>query len=255
MTKLLLAAMGVAAMAQPAPQFEAASVKLAADQGLLSTRPTRTVGRFRWTTQMAYLLGYAYHLEWWRISGDTPGFGSVYQIEATADPKATEDQVRLMLQSLLTDRFKMVLHRVTREVDGYALTVAKGGPKLQEAKEGEVPTLPDWLQTPSADSAVMEGSVMATIPAQGVGAIAGRRVTMLQLTETLQRLLNTAVFEQTGLSAKYYFGFRYAMDADPDIPYSNLFGAFKDLGLRLEKSKGPVEMLVVDRMEKLPTEN
>jgi uncharacterized protein (TIGR03435 family) len=41
----------------------------------------------------------------------------------------------------------------------------------------------------------------------------------------------------------------------PIFPNSNLFGAFKDLGLRLEKSKGPVEMLVVDRMEKLPTEN
>jgi hypothetical protein len=103
--------------AQAAPQtaaplqFDVASVKMAANQDALETRPKQSVGRFRWTTQLMYLLGYAYRMEWWRISGDTSG-GSIYEIEATTDPKATDDQVRLMLQSLLTDRFKMVVHRV-----------------------------------------------------------------------------------------------------------------------------------------------
>jgi uncharacterized protein (TIGR03435 family) len=78
---------------------------------------------------------------------------------------------------------------------------------------------------------------------------------MLQLTETLQRLLDLPVLDQTGLSGRYYFAFRYATDADPDIEYPNLFGALKELGLRLEKHKGPVDMLVVDHMEKIPREN
>jgi bla regulator protein BlaR1 len=274
--KLLLAAMGVAAVAGPlavgltqasklsaqaAPQtaaplqFDIASLKMAPNQDVLETKPKRSVGRFRWTTQLAYLLGYAYNLEWWRILGDIPGFGSIYEIEATTDPKATRDQVRLMLQSLLIERFKMTVHRVTKDADGYALTVAKGGPKMQEAKEGEVPALPDWMRGPSADPASMEELVAPTLQARGIGAITGRRVTMLQLTETLQRLLNTAVLDQTGLSGQYYFAFRYAAEDDPDVPYQSLFGAIKELGLKLEKHKGPVEMLVVDHIEKIPTEN
>jgi len=244
-----------AAPRTPTLQFNVASVRIASDQGILETRPRRSVGRFRWTTQLAYLLGYAYHMEWWRISGDTSTFGSIYEIEATMNPQATEDQTRLMLRSLLIDRFKMAIHRETREADGWALTVAKGGPKIQEASEGELPPLPDWMQGRSADPARMEGLVVAGLPAKGVGVITGRRVTMLQLTETLQRLLSTAVLDQTGLPGKYYFALRYAREDDPDVPYPNLFGAIRELGLRLDRHKGPVEMLVLDHIEKIPTEN
>jgi uncharacterized protein (TIGR03435 family) len=235
--------------------FEAASVKMPEDQSMFQTGPKRTVGRLRWTTQMAYLLGYAYHMEWWRISGDTPGFGSIYQIEATFDPKATDDQVRLMMQSLLSDRFQMTFHRMTKEVDGFALTVAKDRPKMREANAGDVPALPEWMRGPGADPADMEAAAIATLQSKGVGAITGRSATMMQFSETLQRLLSTAVLDLTGLSRKYYFGFRYAMDADPDIPYPNLVGAIKELGLRLDKRNVPVEMLVVDHMAKIPTEN
>src|SRR3954453_18471544 len=68
--------------AQSTPlRFEAASVKLSTDQRILETRPRRTIGRFRWKTQFLYLLGYAYDMEWWRIS-DAPdtspvSFGSI----------------------------------------------------------------------------------------------------------------------------------------------------------------------------------
>jgi len=242
--------------AQPAlPAFDVARIKLTADQDILETRPKRTTGRFRWTTQIAYLVEYAFHMEGWRISGDTSTFGTIYQIEATYNPKAAEEQVRLMLQSLLLDRFKMTVHRVTREAEGYALSVAKGGPKMQEAKESGIPALPVWLHGPAADPAGMEERVVATLPARGAGEITGRRASMLQFTDTLQRLLNTAVLDQTGLEGRYYFAFRYATDDDPDIAYPNLFNAVKDLGLRLERHKGPVEMLVVDHVEKAPTEN
>ena len=161
----------------------------------------------------------------------------------------------VMLQSLLMDRFKMVVHRVTKDAGGYALTVAKNGPKMQEAKEGKVPGLPDWIRGPSDDPAKLEELVVATMPAPGVGAITGRRVTMLQFTEKLQRLLDTAVLDQTGLDGKYYFALQYATGDTPDAPLPDLFSAVKQLGLRLEKHKGPVEMLVVDHIEKFPTEN
>jgi len=186
--------------------------------------------------------------------GDPLG-GSIYQIEATTDPNATEDQLRLMVQSLLIERFKMVAHRLTKDVDGYALTLGKNGPKMLEAKEGEVPPLPEWLRRPSEDPAALEGLVVATMPTSGVEAIVGRRVTMLQFTERLQRSLHTAVLDQTGLSGKYYFALRHATGDDPDTLFPNLSNAVKDLGLRLEKHKVPVEMVVVDHIEKIPTAN
>jgi uncharacterized protein (TIGR03435 family) len=204
---------------------------------------------------MAYLLGYAYNAEWWRISGDTSTFGTIYEIDATADPKAGEDQVRLMLRNLLTDRFKMKVHRESREVEGYALSVAKPSAKLLNARDGEIPQLPDWMSRPPSDPAVMEELVVAGMPSKGVGTIIGRRATMRQLTETLQRQLSTNVLDQTGLSGKYYFGFRYSTEDDPDVPFPSIFAAIKEIGLKLEKHKGPVEFVVVDRIEKVPTEN
>src|ERR1017187_6646785 len=94
--KLLLATLGIAAVAIPlsiglthppkmraqspltaAPmQFRVVSVKSPAEQSILETRPRRAVGRFQWKTQLRYLLGYAYHMEWWRIS-EEPASGSV----------------------------------------------------------------------------------------------------------------------------------------------------------------------------------
>src|ERR1700722_18529329 len=95
----------LAAYAQttPQPRFEVASVKPGGD--VFSTRPERLQGRIRWTTQLCYLIGYAYRLDFSRVTGQS--CGAVYAIEATFDPSATDDQVRQMVQSLLTERFKL----------------------------------------------------------------------------------------------------------------------------------------------------
>lgn len=99
-------------------RFEAASLKLAADQDVLQTRPKRTIGRFRWKTQLWYLLGYACQMEFWRIvqkpESGSVSLNSIYEIEATTTPNATEQQVRLMLQTLLVERFGMVAHLETK---------------------------------------------------------------------------------------------------------------------------------------------
>jgi uncharacterized protein (TIGR03435 family) len=252
--KLLLAAMGATALAAPltigllhpakmraqAPQtaaplhFEAASMKPTND-GILWTHPQRTKGRFRWTTQLMYLLGYAYNMEWWRIS-EPPGMGgAIYDLEATTSPNASEDQVRLMLQTLLLERFHMVVHRVTKNsLEGYALTVAKDGPKLEEAKEVE-----------GVDTGESDEWVSASMPRQYVGALNGHRGTMAQLVLTLQRLLSTAVLDQTGLTGKYNFTMEFARNDDPK-DFSGVVDGVKKLGLRLERYKGPVEFLVID---------
>src|SRR5215467_10013663 len=85
--------------------FEVASVKVA--QGdILQTRPSRNGGRVTWTTDLWYLIGYAYKLQPYRMSGAIPGSAYIYSVEATLDPAASEDDVRLMFQALLKGRFK-----------------------------------------------------------------------------------------------------------------------------------------------------
>jgi uncharacterized protein (TIGR03435 family) len=228
--------------AGPPLRFTASSVKLAADQNIMANRPTRFVGRFRWSTSVDFMIGYAYHLELWRIS-EAPGLTSlsdIYDVEATNPPNATEDQVRLMLQSLLNDRFHLVVHHMTRDaVSGYALTVAKGGATVQEAKPSET----------SANSGELDdGSVFATLPTADVMLIEARNANMLQLSAALQRRLGTAVLDQTGLTGRYTFELKCpragTADEFPDLVAS----CVKQAGLRLQKYKGPVDFLVIDKV-------
>jgi len=251
----LTIAMGFLAIAThgqngPRPAFEVASIKSGGD--VFSTRPDRVGGRIRWTTQVCYLIGYAYRLDFSRVSG--PKCGSVYSIEATFDPPATDDQVRSMVQSLLTDRFKLRTHRVTTEADGYALVIGNGGLKMREAKLADEP--PDVVSN-AASAQREESYVSATTPEAGVVAITGRRVLMSQLAETLQRVNEMPVWDRTGLSGNYDFAFRYTqlLRADLETDAPSLATALQEkLGLRLEKQKGPLETLVIDSIDE-PSEN
>ncbi len=244
----VLLCIGLRAQSNPTSaqlHFDVASVKSPADQSILETRPRRTVGRFRWKTQLMYLLGYAYRKEWWRISekpvSGPVSLGSIYEIEATTSPETTEDQERLMLQTLLLERFKMVVHRETRDaVQGYALTVAKNRPEMEEVIEEKT----------SDDPATSDGWVSAHGSSPGAIAIEGRRAAMLQLTETLQRLLKTSVLDRTGLAGKYNFRVEFERADDPS-DYTAVVAAIRQLGLKLEKYKGPVEFLVIDHVDKL----
>jgi uncharacterized protein (TIGR03435 family) len=237
------------------PQFELASIKQGGDT--FSTRPQRLVGRIRWTTQLSYLIGYAYRLDFSHVDGN--GVDSIYSLEAIFDPAATDDQIRLMIQSLLTDRFKMRAHRVTTETDGLALLIGKGGLKIREAKaDDEAPPLPDGFRDASP-SLRAESFISALLHEHSVVEIIGRRVSMAQLAETLQRSNGTPVWDRTGLTGNYYFAFRYSQDLSPDLDtqasYPSLSAALQqNLGLEMKKQKGPVETLVVDHIEP-PSEN
>ncbi len=251
-----LPAPGVAQTAARAT-FDVASVK-PVDQDWLQIAPERSGGRITWATDLFYLISYAWHIPRWRISGPIPADAPMVRIEATTAPDTTEDQVRIMFQSLLADRFKMVSHTISREADGYVLSVAKGGPKIKEVKPDDPPPpLPEWFRGTSA--ATLEGKVVSTLPLRGIGAITGRRVSMAQLCEALERRLETFVLDETSLKGNYYFALRYALDdrppdVEPDAP--SLFGVIQqDLGLKIEKRRGPLNILVVDSIAKVPVEN
>lgn len=252
----VLAACGT--WAQPAASsFEVASVRVlpggALPQGF-SLSPNRTGGRIRWTTNLPLLLRYAYHLPNWRIAGADKD-QSFYSVDATMDASATEDQVRTMLQGLLTERFKLAVHRETKDVQAYALEVEKNGPKIKAAAEGEPHPMPEYFSGKPPEP--LEGRILVTMEGIGTSALTGRGVTMAQLADTLSDNLGTFVIDKTGLKGKYYFGFKFLQtnNAANNADAASIFAALPDeLGLRLEKQRGPAEFLVVDHVER-PSEN
>ncbi len=272
--KLALAVAGTVALAVPigigimnspvllaqSPQvsaFEVASVRVLQggppDSFFLGLR--RSGGRISWTTNLGLLLRYAYNLPDWRIVR-TDKDQSFYAIDATMDTSATEDQVRLMLQTLLADRFKLVSHREAREVQGYALALAKNGPKIKSSLPGELHPMPEYAAGKPPDP--FEGRVFVSMEGKGTSALTGRGVSTAQLAETLSATLGTLVLDQTGMTGNYYFGFKFlSVQNNPsdEVEGSTIFSALQDeLGLKLEKQKGPIEVLVIDHVER-PSEN
>jgi uncharacterized protein (TIGR03435 family) len=139
----------------------------------------------------------------------------------------------------------------------YELVIDKRGPKLKTANsQGEPPPFPEFFQRPPQ---AFKGEILGVV-VDGGYAIIGRGVSTAQLAEQLSHSLMTFVVDRTGLTGKYYFGFKYrpifATDTDPEgVDTPSLFSVLpNELGLRLEKQKGSIELLVVDHLE-VPAEN
>jgi uncharacterized protein (TIGR03435 family) len=111
--------------------------------------------------------------------------------------------------------------------------------------------MPEYLK--GKTSAAFEGRSFVSMEGKGTSALTGRGVSTSQLAETLSETLGAFVLDQTGMTGKYYFGFKFAQVNSPpgdDVKSASIFTALEDeLGLKLEKQKGPVEILVVDRVE------
>lgn len=248
-----------AAISLHAQAFDVASVK-ALEAPFIEIAPKITPGRFTWTTDMIYLLGYAYRLQPFQLEGPIPGSNAkyVYRVDASFPANATNDDVRLMLQKLLVERFKIESHNVNKDAYVFTLSVAKGGPKLKATALGEdPPPFPEWFgKNPPAAEAV-DGRVLAIRDGKGATEMTARRVTMAGFCGSLSRHLQSPVNDATGLSGEYYFAVRYMPDdlaGEPDAP--PLTEALqKELGLKLERRKGPVQVLVVDHIETVPIEN
>jgi uncharacterized protein (TIGR03435 family) len=267
--KLLLAVAGMLAVwsplivglaiaqSNPGPAFDVASFRQTLPSGYLHLTPQRSGGRLTWSTTFVEYLKYAYHLPQWRMSGIDGAVPSFYSLNATMDPNTSEDQVRLMLQSLLKDRFKIVSHWETRSCSGYRLVLGKNGSKLKTATAaGEAPPMPEYRK--NSPLAPFEGRIITEVWGSGIFGIMGRGVSMSQLADELSQELGECVVDQTGLTGKYYFGFQFASVSHPidDADSPSIFSAVQnELGLRLEKQKGTVETLVIDHYERKPSES
>ena len=198
-----------------------------------------------------------------RIEGPSWLDTDCFEIAAKMPEGATSDQLPAMYQALLTERFKLVAHKVDRPRPGYALVVDKGGPKFKE----------DDPKTNFMGKDARPG--LTFFGAFGHGALKGV-MTMATLASTLSRQGYGPVARATGLTGKYDIDLTWAPDpalgpraVDPtasaatppgaDLPAPegpSLFTALRDsLGLRLERRNVQVQFVVIDHIERIPTEN
>jgi uncharacterized protein (TIGR03435 family) len=236
-------------------------------------------GRIHYQESLRLLLERAYNVPRVQIKGPE-WLSTPFVVDAIMPPQTTREQLQIMLQNLLAERFKLAVHRETEQVSGYSLIVAKNGPKLKESAGDQPPivvTREDFeklAETLGPDGFPKTiGWSQRTIE-QGVavyGSPLGRKVffrdkTMPELAVDLwERLLDSPVRDATGLSSRYDFSLTYMPDdarapsGPPAGRYASAPDLFKavesQLGLKLEKGKIPVEMLVVDHIEKSPSEN
>jgi len=200
------------------------------------------------------LIGAAYNLPGRMISGgpawvDSDHYDVVAGTPGEAQPNL--DEQMLMLRRLLADRFKLTFHREQKEFSIYALAAGKSGSKLRESTAP-----PDKL----SDLIITVFPDRVLLPA--------RNATMAQFASMMQRgVVDRPIVDQTGLAGRYdfdlewlpdetQFGGRFNIAPPADEPAKpDLFAALdRQLGLKLEATKGPIQVIVIDRVER-PTEN
>jgi uncharacterized protein (TIGR03435 family) len=160
-----------------------------------------------------------------------------------------------MMQAVFEDRLKLKVHLGSKEVPMYQLVIAKGGPKLHEAKPGD--TYADGIKAPDGTPIGGTGAFM------GRGSYTGQQVTVPDLLNMLKGPTGRPVIDKTGLTGKYDISLHWAPDlgassrgsAPPDDTLPSIYTALEDhLGLKLEPTKGTIPTLVIDHIEK-PSEN
>jgi uncharacterized protein (TIGR03435 family) len=263
------------------PAFDAASVKPAPPPdgrggrrvGMMGGPGTDTPGRINFeNVGLVAVIAKAYGVKYYQIAGPDWFESERFNIIATVPPGTTGEQFRLMLQSLLAGRFKLALHKQTREMSIYSLEVAKNGPKLKQAAPDPPPDAND-----AADGAPIGGAVK--LAADGYPTVRSGMAIMSTPTGSRARLANKdhmqwlvdmlsaqfdrPVVDATGLTEEYDFSLSWipqrpgadrTVAEDPAGP--DLFAALQQqLGLKLEPKKGAIEVLVVDHAEKIPTAN
>ena len=271
---IIILSRGAIAQTDARPEFEVASIKPAApDARGMFIRPTPG-GRVNITNMsLKELIVIAWRIQPFQISGGPAWLDSVhYDIAAKSENNFKPNEMALMLQSLLKDRFHLTLHPETRELPIYALVMAKKdgklGPSLTESKEGDCTPL-----DPSKGPPPPEPGKLPTLGCGGLfmqpRLLRGVGVTVDRLIPMLSRLLGRTVVNKTGLAGQFDISMEWTpdetqvMQLPPDAPTlapsdamgPSIFAAIQEqLGLKLESQKGPVEIFVIDRAEK-PSEN
>ncbi len=240
------------------PAFEVASVRPAATSGGrmevngMYTYPGGRVVCHGCTLE--YLMMNAFDIQAFQISGG-PEWIHDTRFEIEARPPATakssqaaplsakaapNEEQRQMLQTLLADRFQLKARKDVTQGSVYVLTKNGKALKLDTAKDIGKSDF-SWVGSPRGGMITGDG-------------IAGENISMPILASRLSRYLTRPVLDQTGISGFFDFKYEYASDEQrPDV-VSSILASIQGLGLKLEATKGPVETIVIDHVEK-PSDN
>src|SRR5262245_26193509 len=227
-------------------------------------------------------------------AGFNPLAASRFDIHATFPPGATKDDVPEMLQSLLAERWMLAFHNEQRELQVLALVVGKDGPKLQPSpaetpdaanttnRPDPVQISVDLLKGMTIRGAGQAGAMKLNVTPDGMIHMTAERLTMTQLADSLVQFLGRPVVDQTGLTGNYQVAFELsqadvlaaaraagmqlpgapaaggagpaAAAADPSGGIS-AYQSVEKMGLKLEPRKARLDYMVIDRLEKVPTED
>jgi len=239
----------VGCFAQP-PAFEVASVRSSPGAGndlnelhdgreLIKTSPGTLTIR---GASLRLCIEWAFDIAPFQIEGPDWLKDIGFDIVAKAAEPVDDDHLRLMLRTLLADRFRLKEHTERKEMQVYELTLAKGGPKFHESTTEGPPLFSN----------------------AGKGALVAERVTMSEVAEKISEPLGRPVMDSTGLKGRYdihidasaYVAAAGGNGGGQMDVMSLLFNALQQqLGVKLESRKDTPEILVVDSVEKTPTEN
>lgn len=246
---------GLLVAQSPPPAFEVASIRTGAPFSMdllrsggigMKIEPGRVVIH-SWS--FADMIGAAYQVRTDQIDGPDWMNALRFDVQAKMPEGATSGQVPEMLQMLLATRFQLRARRSQKEMPVYLLTAKKGGQRLQESAAGDT--------TPSGCVIISGGHRLC------------HRMTMTDLANMLTQLsrmyaamppggmnwgIEAPTTDMTGLTAVYDF----AMDFGPNPEEAgggSVIDAVDGLGLKLEKQKRPYDLIVVEHLEKTPTDN
>ena len=216
------------------------------------------------------LIAWAYNVREFQILGG-PGWidSAGYDIEGKAEGKPNQHQMQLMMQTLLGERFKLALHKATKELPIYKLSVARDGFKLRPIKEGDCIVF-DPAHPPSSPG--LTSSDFCGNLTTGRGTFEGTSASMTELALSLSQIMGRTVVDGTGITGAFHMRLKFAPEdamgggqsdsrtkGDDDAPLADNLPSIgaavqEQLGLKLESARGPVEVLVIERAEK-PSEN
>lgn len=286
-TGLLISVAAFAQTTPPEPEFEVATIKPSAPPSMgqvnVGVHVDGAQVRITYRSLQEYISS-AYRLKVYQVVGPDWLASQRFDVSAKLPEGAQQDQVPAMLRSLLADRFHMKAHRETREFPVYGLVVAKGGPKMKEVPPD--PAAAGGAPGRGAINVTASGGRGGTVINYGNGAtfsmgnekFEGRKLNMTVLADALGRFIDRPVVDMTELKGNYDFTMemseqdframmiRAALSAGVPLPPEaarlmesaagdSLLTAVQSLGLKLEPRKAPLEVLVVDQMEKTPVDN
>jgi uncharacterized protein (TIGR03435 family) len=236
--QIILAVMVAASLCAQTPiSFEVASIRPNLNGGADSIRTKDGDGRFTAINQSATMLILnAFDIRRFQlVSGprwlDSDRFDIVAKTGETA--VITQDQIGPLLQTLLVDRFQLKIHREIRNLTGYSLVLGKGGPKL------------------TVNNGIGGTEGLETRRNNGKAVTIATKKPLDEFVKFLGSQLGGVVTDNTGLKGRFDFRMDWSYDPDLESSVPTIFTAVQEqLGLRLVSRKGPVEVIVIDSIEK-----